>query len=602
MKQIFLKSFFLILVATAQAQQVSPQLTEQYFQNGEYEKALDGYEKLSQQNQGDYFFDRYVQCLVNLERYEQGEKVLLKQIKKEPHKVALYVTFGTLYERQNKPEKAEEQYKKAWDKLPTDRFVISNLAETFNATGKYDWAIKTYEKGSQLLKNKHIYAFNLAELYNRQGETAKMVDMYLNSLVENPQNVLAVEAMFQRTLKPEEMDELQTQLYARAQDEPKNVVYPELLSWLFLQKKDYKNAFRQLKSLDRLTEEDGQRVFHLAEIAENDKDYDAALDGYQYIISDKGKNSQYYIESQKNLLGCKRKRLTDGYTFTPEELKQIEKEYEVYLNDAGRNMYSAPIVQELAELEAFYLNNLDKAIELLQQLLGYGTLDRYVQARAKLALGDFYLMKGENWESTLLYSQVDKAFKDDIMGHEARFRNAKLSYYTGDFDWSKTQFGVLKASTSKLISNDAIDMDVFIMDNMGTDSTGAALEYYAQAELLVFQNRFPEAFAKLDTLQHDFAGNALEDDIHYLKAKVYVKKKQYEEAVKAYQMIIEKYATEIRADNALYELAELYETRLNDKKKAKDLYEKLFTDFSSSTLAVEARKKFRQLRGDANVN
>jgi tetratricopeptide (TPR) repeat protein len=600
MKQIFLSSILLMLTVALQAQ--SPQLADQYFQNGEYEKAVVLYDKLNQQNQGDYFFDRYVQCLMSLERFDECEKILTRQIKKEPQKVSLYVTFGSLYEQQNKPEKAEEQYKKALDKLPSDRFVISTLAESFNFSGKYDWAIKTYEKGSQLLKNKNIYAFNLAELYSRQNESTKMIDMYLNSLVENPQNVLAVKAMFQRTMKPEEMDELQTQLYARAQDDPKNTVYPDLLSWLFLQKKDYKNAFRQLKALDRLQDEDGQRVFQLAEIAENDKDYDAALEGYHYIIADKGRNSQYYIEAQKNLLACKRKRLTDGYTFTAEELKTIEKEYETYLNDAGRNMYSAPVVQELAELEAFYLNNLDKAIDLLQQLLGYTTLDRYVQARAKLALGDFYLMKGENWESTLLYSQVDKAFKDDAIGHEARFRNAKLSYYTGDFDWAKTQFGVLKASTSKLISNDAIDMDVFIMDNMGTDSTGAALEYYAQAELLVFQNRFAEAFAKLDTLQRDFAGNALEDDIYYLKAKVYIKKKQYEEAIKAYQTIIEKYPTEIRADNALFELAELYENRLNDKKKAKDLYEKLFTDFSSSTLAVEARKKFRQLRGDANIN
>jgi tetratricopeptide (TPR) repeat protein len=600
MKQIFLNSIFLIWTVALQAQ--SPQLAEQYFQNGEYEKAVVLYDKLNQQNQGDIFFERYVQCLMNLERYDECEKILTRQIKKEPQKVSLYVSLGALYEQQNKPEKAEEQYKKALEKLPSDRFVIATLAESFSVSGKYDWAIKTYEKGSQLLKNKNIYAFNLAELYGRQNESTKMIDMYLNSLVESPQNVLAVKAMFQRTMKPEEMDELQTQLYARAQDDPKNPVYPDLLSWLFLQKKDYKNAFRQLKALDRLQDEDGQRVFQFAVDAENDKDYGAALEGYNYIISDKGRNSQYYIDAQKNLLACKRKRLTDGYTFTPEELKTIEKEYETYLNDAGRNMYSAPVVQELAELEAFYLNNLDKAIDLLQQLLGYGTLDRYVQARAKLALGDFYLMKGENWESTLLYSQVDKAFKDDAMGHEARFRNAKLSYYTGDFDWAKTQFGVLKASTSKLISNDAIDMDVFIMDNMGTDSTGAALEYYAQAELLVFQNRFADAFAKLDTLQHDFAGNALEDDIFYLKAKVYIKKKQYEEAVKAYQTIIEKYPTEIRADNALFELAELYENRLNDKKKAKDLYEKLFTDFSGSTLAVEARKKFRQLRGDANIN
>jgi tetratricopeptide (TPR) repeat protein len=579
--------------------QVDPKLADYYFQNGELEKAASIYEKMYQQNAGDFYFERYIACLMDLSRFEECEKVLQKQIKKEPNKVIHYVHTGKLYDKQGQEAKAAEQYKKAIEKLPADRFIVDNLASNFNSMARYDLSLLAYERGSILLKNKNMFAFNLAELYHRKEDTPKMVEMYLNSVNENSAYLPSVEAMLLRyaTSESEQM-ELQTQLYARIQDDPKATIFPELLSWLFLQKKDYKNAFRQLKSVDRLNEEDGNRVFNLALIADNDHDYDAAIDGYDYIITDKGKSSPFFIEAKRNLLSCKRKKLTEGYSFTKEELQLVEREYESFLDEVGRNNRTGSIVLELAELEAFYLQDLDKASKLLENLIEFPMLDAKTTAQAKLALGDFNLIKGERWESTLLYSQVDKAFKDDVMGHDARFKNAKLSYYFGDFDWAKAQFNVLKSSTSKLISNDAIDMDVFIMENTGLDSTTTAMAAYAQAELLVFQNKYAEAFVKLDSIRKEFPEHSLEDDIFYLKAQMYKKLRILDKAVECYEKIVANYKEDIRADNALFEMAALYEGPLKDKEKAKGLYEKLFTEFTGSSLAVEARKRFRILRGD----
>jgi tetratricopeptide (TPR) repeat protein len=221
-----------------------------------------------------------------------------------------------------------------------------------------------------------------------------------------------------------------------------------------------------------------------------------------------------------------------------------------------------------------------------------------VMAKGKLSLADFYLMDSEIWEATLLYSQVDKAFTEDILGHEARYRNAKLSYYAGDFEWAQAQFDVLKASTSKLIANDALDLSVFILDNLGLDSTVAPLKLYAEADLLVFQNRFDDAFIKLDSLKTTFPDHSLEDDIYYTYAKIYLKQREFTKSAEMLQLIIDKYPEGIRADNALYELAMLYENQLNDIEKAKELYEKIFIEYSGSTFAVDARKRFRKLRGD----
>jgi TolA-binding protein len=299
-------------------------------------------------------------------------------------------------------------------------------------------------------------------------------------------------------------------------------------------------------------------------------------------------------------MNCRKEKITVGYAYTTDDIKMLESEYELYIKENDNPVISSDLTMDLADLETFFLNNLSKATTLLQQLVETPGLNKVTQANAKLKLGDLYLMQGERWESTLLYSQVDKDFKDDTLGHEARYRNARLSYFNADFEWAKSQFGVLKASTSKLISNDAIDLNVFIVDNTGLDTSEAAMTIYAEAELLVFQNKFQEAFAKLDTLVQKFPKHSLQDDVLWLEAQIHIKKRDYLKAVPLLEKIIADHKEEIRADNALYTLAGLYANplQLNDKDKAKSLYEKLFTEFSNSTFAIDARKYYRILRGD----
>lgn len=574
-------------------------LAQQYFRDGEYEKASVLYEKLAEANpENPYYFDRYVDCLLSLEQYDECERAIKRQLRRQPDNIFLYVTYGKLFERQYKDNEAQEQFELAISKMPKERYTIVRLANSFMSLTKYDLAIAAYEKGAKLLKDDLIFAYNLGDLYRRKGDTPKMIESYLNSLDENPDRLDRIKTTMQRYLADEDYKELQKQLYTRLQSNENAIYYPEMLAWVFIQKQDYRNAFRQVRALDRRLKENGSRVFKLAEIAANAKDYDAAIEAYEYIVEQKGITSSYYIDAKREALRARKNKITEGFDYTEAELRELEKQYEGFLDEFGRSKLTASIVSELANFEALYLNDLDKAIALLTEMIEYPNVDRYVQAYGKISLADYYLMKGDIWEATLLYSQVDKAFKEDILGHEARFRNAKLSYYAGDFQWAQAQFEVLKASTSKLIANDALDLSVFIMDNLGLDTTAQALTLYSQADLLVFQNRFDDAFQKMDTLLQEFPEHALEDDVLYLKAQIYSKKREYEKAAEIYQRIVDNYSDGIRADNSLFRLAGLYENQLNDLEKAMSLYETLFIDYSGSTFAVEARKRFRILRGD----
>ena len=595
--------FFIALVCLpvfliAQEQQKS-KLAAQYYRSGEYEKAAAMYEQLYNESKNtDYYFGKYIDCMLSLDKFEESEHVIKKRIKKYPKNIQLLVTYGNVLERQYKEEEAKAQFETAIKRVGANRTEISRLASAFTTLTKYEYAIQTYEKGARLLKDDAIFAYNLGDLYRRKGDIPKMIETYILSLKKNPNYLNNLKSQFERTLTKEHYPELQAQLYAAIQETEDNVPFVELLSWVFIQQRDYTNALRQSKALDRRLSENGNRIFKLGKIASNHKQYDSAIDAYNYIITEKGNTSSFYIDAKKESLACQRKKIVEDYDYTIEDLRVLEKDYETFLNEFGRNNTTASIIMELADLQAFYINDIDKAITLLDDLITYPGINKTLTAKAKISLANFYLMQGERWEATLLYSQVDKALKDDLLGHEARFRNAKLSYYMGDFEWAQAQFEVLKASTSKLIANDALDLSIFIMDNLGLDTTATSLELYAKADLFVFQNRFKDAFTTLDDLLQQFPEHSLQDDVLFLKAQIHEKKRNYTEAATLYQQIMDNYPEEIRADNSLYALARLYENQLNDTEKAKELYQKLFIDFSGSTFAVDARKRFRALRGD----
>ena len=591
--------FFLQFGLFTALQAQDPNLANQYYMNGEYEKAGALYGQLAESDRGlsDYYFERYLNCLMNLEKYDEGEQALKKQMKKSPANVKLYVFYGNLYERMGKNEEAQAQFQKAIEKMAPDFAAVNQLANTFVNNAKYDLAIKTYERGAGLFKDPNQFAYNLGDLYRRKGDTPKMIDAYLSSLAADPSRLVSIQTLLARYLSDAEYAELQTQLYTRLQAD-NNADYIELLAWSFVQRKDFKSALRQYKALDKRLEEPGQRIFKLANDAANARDYDTAIAGFEYIITEKGAQNPFFFDAKREAMNCRRRKITEGFAYTTEDLRTLESEYESFLNQFNRGRQTAYIIIQLADLEAFYINDLNKAIALLDELRQTPGIDRNTLARVKINLADFYLMNGDIWESTLLYSQVDKDFREEMLGQEARFKNAKLSYYNGDFEWAQAQFDVLKASTSKLISNDALDLAVFIMDNLNSDTTTDAMALYAAAELLVFQNRFPEAFLKLDSLRTGYPENTLQDDIFYLEAQIYEKKRDYVKAAELYQVVVDKFKEDIRADNSLYALALLYEEKLNDPEKAKALYEKVFIDYSGSVFAVEARKRYRILRGD----
>jgi tetratricopeptide (TPR) repeat protein len=379
------------------------------------------------------------------------------------------------------------------------------------------------------------------------------------------------------------------------QKNPQNQAFDDLLMWVFIQQKKFSAAFRHAVSIDKRTKSDGKGVFELAKICKDNKDYEAAEKCYQYLI-DRGQDNFYFVNAKMGLLESSYAKMRMNPLVEDTEIQSIVNSYNSFLTDFGRDWNTAGSMKELADIYLFYLHDLNKGMSVLNELVNIPRLKPNQRAEYKLALADAYVIKGEVWEATLLYGQVDKEFKEDPLGQEAKFRNARLSYFRGDFEWAKDQLDILKTATSQLISNNAIELALLIQDNTGLDSTTEALGEYAHAQLLLFQNKLDECLEVLNMLPFKYPNHSLEDEIYFSKAQVMEAKKDFLKAETYYLSVIELFPEDILADNAVYSLGKLYELKLNDQKKAADMYEKLLFDYTGSLFAVDARKRYKKIQ------
>jgi tetratricopeptide (TPR) repeat protein len=587
---------FLISIAQPQS---NFDIARQYESTGEFDKSAVYYEK---HYSVDPFntYEPYLNCLIQLKDFDKAEKLIKKQMKKGVGTARFLVDLGELFDKQNEPDKAKKQYDAAIKSLLPDVGDVINTANAFFSAQKVDYAIEAYLTGRKLLNGSYPFSFELAEMYSQKGDSQKMIDEYMDMMAYNPQYVGNVQAIMQNKIANDLngtlSEQLRTSLLRKIQKNPNELAYPEFLYWIFLQEKDFESAFIQAKSLDKKTTNDGSRVYSLGEICISNKAWSTAENCFKYIL-DKDKQGAMYVPARIMLVQAMSEKITGGI-YSMEDLTALDNNYRKTFEELGTNWQTSELLKSFAHFNAFYFNKVDDAVKQLEDAISIPNVKPEFVAACKLELGDILILKNELWDASLYYSQVDKDFKHDAVGREAKYRNARLSYFLGEFDWAAAQLGILKQATSQLISNDAMALGLLITDNVGEDSIKEPLSIYSRAELLAYQNKFDLAITTLDSILLKFPGRRITDDVWFKKANIYEHQRKYADAVKNLQDIVDTYPDDVLADDAIFKLAALYETVLSDKVKAMEFYEKLIQKYPGSLFVSDARKKFRALRGD----
>ena len=592
--------FVMATVLSCPAQQTQEQLASHYYSTGQFEQAAECYEALYSRAPNKFYYQMLLRSYLELKQYRDAERLVEKRIKQNPNDLYLHVDLGQTYERKGDTRKANKVYNAVVEKVGYDSKQINELTQAFEAAGHPEHAIQVYLSARKKMKNDFVFVGELATLYERIGDYEAMMREYFDLLDKSPGMMGSIQISLQRVLaetaNPKLADGLRSALVKRIQQHPENKQNLEMMIWFSLQQKDFQFASIQAKAIDaRFPDQGGEPLMRVAAIAKSNEAYDVAQECFA-TVAGKGPESPYYFDSRVGELEVDFARINRNYAIDSKQFAQLKAKYLSAFDELGKNERTIPLMRHYAQLMAYFADDAQAAVDMLDDLLALPRLKPAVRDEVKLELGDLLLFAGEIWDASLLYMQVEKANKDDVLGAMAKYKNAKLSYYNHDFEWAKSQLNVLRASTSKLIANDAMELSLLISDNMEDDSTYGMLELFAEADLLLYRNLLDSAWNGFDEINRRVLSHPLFDDVLMKKAQIRMKQARYTEADSLLQRVVDFYPEDITADDALMMRAELNEERLNNPALARECYEKLLIDYPTSLYVDRARKRYNALK------
>jgi TolA-binding protein len=502
-----------------------------------------------------------------------------------------------MLENQGKATEASKKYEQVITASGARTELKRDLADEFRANNQSEWARNILLEARESAKRYDIFQLELASVYRDLNQPEKMIDELL-SYGMRYQNTEVVQNMLQDFTKDEkEQALLEKVLYDKIQKFPNEGFYNELLIWYQVQRKDFYKAFVQERALDRRFKHNGSRLYNLGMLALQNLDYTNAGTIFDHLVKEYPKG-QLYPVARRMAIFAREEQVKNTYPVKRSEVQKLLGQYQQLVDELGVNVRTIEALRNMAILNAFYMDDFKKAIEILQTAIEAGKAEKSFVDKCKLDLGDIYLLQGEPWEATLVYSQVEKSQKDDVLGYEAKLRNAKLHYFKGEFELAKAVLDILKKATSREIANDANELSLLIMDNTGLDSTEVAMKAYSSVELQLFQNKKFEAIDTLKQLYKKYENHSLADEILWLTAKTYIKLDSNQQAMADLKLLYSKFGHDLYGDDALFAMAKLYQEKLNDKDQAMKLYQELMEKYPGSIFVAESRKRFRILRGD----
>ncbi len=590
---------FLFMCAGIFAQQGSTeQLAVEFLNNGETEKALKLFDEAYSKTPSPYIYKLYLDALLQEKNYKDAEKLVRKHLRNFPQNPTTAVDLGYIYLASGDKTKADKEFANIINKLPNNHNQIIEIAVALFNRMQIEYAIQAFSKGRKILNNPQLFGVELAMLYESSNRLADMTNEYLIMMDYNPDMISYVDQRMQAILandaEKKAIPEIRKTVLDYIQKNPQSRTAQEFWVSLLLLMEDFDMAFTFAKAYDKRFNNAGL-ILETARIAQNSNSK-VAEQAYQYLI-DKGEGSQLYSVARMGLLSYYYQQITTAVVVDTKALLALEREFAEVLSRRPLSAESIGLIRDWAQISAFYKNDFEKADSLLNMALKIPNLPRNLVAEVKLDLADIYLFTDEVWESTLLYSQVEKEFKYDEIGFDAKLRNARLSYYIGEFEWALAQLDVLRAATSKLIANDAMELSLLIRENNDFDSTYSTLRLFSHADLLIYQRKYDDALQMFDSIRKLEFSHPLHDDIQMRRAEIALKKGDSEKGLEYLEDIFTNYADELLADDALYLAARICEEQLKQPIKAMALYEQLLLDHPASLLVPDARKRFRALRG-----
>ena len=588
MKKLFLHiALFFSLVCVAQ----NEQLAQYYYDKGDFEKAKISYEELLKEiPQNSQYFLRIIDCSQQLKQYESAEKALQQRFDQYQQGTIL-VEMGYNYQLQKKDAKANSYYDQALDRIKKNPKEVYGIANAFERKVLLEYALKSYQLASGSDENFN-FNYQIGLLYGQMANMEMMITTFLDDAFSNPQNSIRIQNQLVRFMVDQgdaNFNELLRKALILRTQKNQDLFWNHYLSWFYVQQKEFEKAFVQEKAIYKRNPESLATIVNLGQLAIEEENEEAAKEILGFVLQNT-QDVELLIQANSYLITMKIAKATaidfDGIAA---ELDGLLKQFEI-------SPFTLPLQLIQAHFTAFNEKKPEEGKAIVKRALEL-PLNDYQVATAKMELADILLYEEKFNQALIYYSQIELDLKNDVVAHEASLKAAKTSYFKTDFDWALKQFKELKSANTQLIANDALEYFLLINDNTAADSTQVALKEFAKGDYLLYQNRNQEAIGQFQSVLKNHTGQEIEAVTLLRLGKIYEKNGDFALALSQYQTIIEKHSEGIYIDEALYFSAEIY-NKQQLPEKAKPLYEKIIFSHEDSIYFVEARKKFRQLRGD----
>ncbi|MGC8897325.1 MAG: tetratricopeptide repeat protein [Bacteroidota bacterium] len=585
-------------------------LAKSFEQSGDYENALRLYAELYKlRPESIVYFDGLEKMYVQLKRYDDAIALLSDRLKLSPADVNLIATLGDVYYKAGREKDALREWDRAISVDPKSTNIYRTVAAHLMENRLFDKAADVYLRARREIGDKTLFASDLGYLYMLLLRFGDATREYISLLLRDPNQLGYIESRIAGYT--DRADGLQAAISVAKEEiqrHHENILPLQyLLAWLYLEGKQYTDAFDVYRTIDQMTSRDGTGIFSFAERAFHEKAFEPARRAYKLLLEEYPKSSM-------------RPQALLGYARTLEALSSVEdttesatgtrwgvqesnanamealRYYQKLVTDYPSTEYAAQGLYQIASIlfrHSFDLNRSVAAISELEQTMPWS----HVIPRAKLLHAEVLTVQANTAAARGKFSEVLSSKEASPYEHDqAAFGLAQLAYFEGQFDEARKQLQPLAENLTSDFSNDALKLLSFIEENQGANPE--PLRLYAKAQLLERERRLSEAVEALKELLRQFESSTLTDEAVLGLARLYAQMGEFQNAVATYDSVLQKFPDSIYRDEAAYQRAQILDLKLHDRAGALKAYEAFLAQFPDSLHVSEVRKRIRELRGD----
>ena len=539
-------------------------------------------------------------------RFEDVVSLIEAQVALEGESVAALVDLGTALHRAGRPDQAADAWDRAVALDPENPMVYRQVATSVGSLRLFTEAAEVLDRGRARIGNESLFLLERAHLYGLALDYQTAADLYLELLASDPAYRPTVQARLTRLLSGQGTPEIFAAAIARAAAlDPLSRGLRELQAWLALEQGDYDDALDAMRALDRLEQEQGESLVSFAERARAAGALEAAARALDEVLT---RHPRGPVASGALLAraGLWDQLARDGRERAPGPTSRADSaraRYTAFLQDYRGDSRSSAAALALADLLRDVYQDFDASETWLREAAA--GRDAGTAARARLALGEVALQRGDLEDARQRFSDVDETLRVGPLAEQARYELALVDFYQGFMFSALARAEALDENTAADAANDAIALrvtlsevlDPDVLPDPDLDLSQDPLHLYGRAALRHRRGLGADALATLDSLDAvaDRSG-ALADESLFLRASVLFDRGEAEQAVAVLEDLVGRFPSSFFIDRALRRQAQAYLDELDDPASAIERYDRLLELFPGSPLAPEARAELRRLR------